>query len=244
MESQQQESLLTKLEIFAWRTHRFVSDRIGFFFQNHVISGFKNSVTGIKSIEDCFAFSQNFRSLWFNIRPMQDRTEFTEFLAYVKSRFTKLMNIMEIGTANGGTLFLFSQLAEPGGTVLSVDKYNFPKWKKILFRSFSDKVKVILIKGSSKDLDTVDLINDQVGEEKLDLLFIDADHTYLGVKRDFDRFAPCVKEGGVIAFHDIIPGRGNGVPAFYEKLKNKYESIDFKQKTFGWAGIGAIVYRK
>ncbi|MCL4480809.1 MAG: class I SAM-dependent methyltransferase [Candidatus Thermoplasmatota archaeon] len=244
MENKLHESLLTKLEISAWRSHRFLSDRIGFFFQKHVISEFKNRIIGINSIEDCYDFSQNFRSLWYNIRPMQDKAEFAGFVTYLRSRCTNLSKIMEIGTANGGTLFLFSQLAKPGGTVISVDKYNFPNWKKNLFRSFSDKVKIILIKGSSMDPNLLDIINSQVCNEKLDLLFIDADHTYLGVKRDFYRFAPCVKDGGIIAFHDIIPGRGNGVPAFYEELKSNYESVDFKSKTFGWAGIGTIVYRK
>lgn len=239
-----QESILTKLEIAAWRSHRFLSDRIGFFFQRHVISEFKKTIIGTNSIEDCFDLSQTFRSLWFNIRPMQDKTEFVGFVTYLRSRSTELSKIMEIGTANGGTLFLFSQLAKPGGTVISVDKYNFPNWKKNLFRSFSDKVKIILIKGTSMDPNILDVINNQLCNEKLDLLFIDADHTYLGVKRDFYRFAPCVKEGGIIAFHDIIPGRGNGVPTFYEELKSKYEAVDFKNKTFGWAGIGAIVYRK
>jgi predicted O-methyltransferase YrrM len=244
MESLQSKNLLTKMEILAWRTHRFLSDRIGFLFREHVISEFKNSVILGKSIGDSFDFAQNFRSLWFNIRPMQNKTEFTEFVSFLISRDTKLLNIMEIGTASGGTLFLFSQIAEPGGTVVSLDKYNFPNWKKSLFHSFSNKVNIILIKGNSIIPKTVDTINAQVGNHKLDLLFIDADHTYLGVKRDFDRFAPFVKEGGVIAFHDIIPGKGNGVPAFYGELRSKYESVEFKQNTFGWGGIGAIIYRK
>ena len=244
MESQLQESMLTKFEILAWRTHRFVSDKIGFLFGKHVISEFKKSFSGINSFEDRFDFAQNFRSLWFNIRPMQNKTEFTEFVSFLRSRGTILSNIMEIGTASGGTLFLFAQIADPGGSVVSVDKYAFPNWKKSLFRSFSDKVKIILINGSSIDPETADVMSAQVGNQKLDLLFIDADHTYLGVKRDFDCFAHYVKDGGIIAFHDIIPGRGNGVPVFYEELRHKYESIEFRQKTFGWGGIGAIVYRK
>ncbi len=196
MESQRQESIVTKIEILAWRTHGFVSDKIGFLFQKYVISEFKIGVKAIKSIGDSFDFSQNFRSLWFNKRPMQDKTEFIEFELFLRSKGVKLLNIMEIGTANGGTLFLFSQIAEPGGAVVSIDKYNFPNWKKSLFRLFSDKVKIVLIKGSSIDQKVVDNIKAQIGNIKLDLLFIDADHTYFGVKRDFNCFASFVKEGG------------------------------------------------
>ena len=41
--------------------------------------------------------------------------------------------------------------------------------------------------------------------EKLDFLFIDGDHSYDGVKADFEMYAPMVRPGGLIAFHDINP---------------------------------------
>jgi len=37
---------------------------------------------------------------------------------------------------------------------------------------------------------------------KIDFLFIDADHSYEGVKADFEAWSPKVKEDGIIAFHD------------------------------------------
>jgi predicted O-methyltransferase YrrM len=40
---------------------------------------------------------------------------------------------------------------------------------------------------------------------KVDFLFIDADHSYEGVKKDFEMYSPLVRKGGIIAFHDIIP---------------------------------------
>ena len=39
-------------------------------------------------------------------------------------------------------------------------------------------------------------------DPKVDLLFIDADHTYVSCKRDFVAWSPKVKRGGLIAFHD------------------------------------------
>jgi predicted O-methyltransferase YrrM len=38
--------------------------------------------------------------------------------------------------------------------------------------------------------------------EKISALFIDGDHSYLGVKRDIELYAPRVVPGGIIAFHD------------------------------------------
>lgn len=47
----------------------------------------------------------------------------------------------------------------------------------------------------------------------IDLLFIDADHSYEAVLRDFDDWSPFVKAGGVIAFHDawLTPPVGTDV---------------------------------
>ena len=66
------------------------------------------------------------------------------------------------------------------------------------------------------------LVNDNV-----DLLFIDADHSYDGVKHDF--------------FHDINPDRGNGVPKFFDELKKEYSFEEFRVKNYGWGGIGVII---
>ena len=38
-----------------------------------------------------------------------------------------------------------------------------------------------------------------------DLVFIDADHTFDGVARDYARYAPLAAHQGVIAFHDALP---------------------------------------
>lgn len=42
--------------------------------------------------------------------------------------------------------------------------------------------------------------------EPIAVLFIDGDHTYAGVKKDYDLWSPYVIEGGVIAFHDSTYG--------------------------------------
>ena len=39
--------------------------------------------------------------------------------------------------------------------------------------------------------------------DRLDLLFIDGDHSYEGVKRDWDAYKKFLAKGSVVAFHDI-----------------------------------------
>ena len=60
-------------------------------------------------------------------------------------------------------------------------------------------------------------------------MFIDGDHSFLGVVSDYALYSPLVKPGGVIAFHDIHPdyrmryGKHTGsyvgeVPLFWKAL--------------------------
>ena len=61
--------------------------------------------------------------------------------------------------------------------------------------------------------------------ESLDFLFIDADHTYEGVRQDFELYSPLVNPGGLIAIHDILP-RGDvpeiEVYRFWAEIKNSF----------------------
>jgi len=69
--------------------------------------------------------------------------------------------------------------------------------------------------------------------QPIDMLFIDGDHSYEGVKRDWSLFMPHVREFGIVVFHDTIwdikrslgqapkalVGRDMGVPRFVEELR-------------------------
>jgi len=57
-------------------------------------------------------------------------------------------------------------------------------------------------------------------------------------------YAPLVKRGGIIAFHDIVPGSPEnvgGVPKFWNEIKRNF---DFKEIVKDWNqngyGIGVI----
>lgn len=61
---------------------------------------------------------------------------------------------------------------------------------------------------------------------RIALLFIDADHSYEGVKADFDNFSPFVAPGGVVIFHDAYGENGEeqntpwpGVTRFCKELE-------------------------
>lgn len=54
--------------------------------------------------------------------------------------------------------------------------------------------------------------------DKVDVLFIDGDHSYEGARADFEKYEPFVKRDGLILMHDVLP-RQFGVRKFWEEIK-------------------------
>ena len=85
--------------------------------------------------------------------------------------------------------------------------------------------------GVTEQVEIIRKTSDQVAEnwtKTIDILFIDGDHSYDGVKRDWDLFAPHVREFGVVIFHDTLwdlrpdpqwSRRDMGVPRFVNELR-------------------------
>lgn len=79
-----------------------------------------------------------------------------------------------------------------------------------------------------------------------DLLFIDADHTYEGVKADHERYAPLVASGGIVAFHDASPKHTHreemGVRGYLASFMGS-QPADFNLHMIG-DEVGVAWYRK
>lgn len=197
------------------------------------------------SIEELLDFA--FNCCCGLIKPIQIRDEIAELLDILSKRKPKV--ILEIGTANGGTLFLFSRVASEEATLISVDlpggKFGggYPEWKIPLYKAFALPTQDIhLIRADSHDSKTLEIVKKILNGRKVDFLFIDGDHTYEGVRVDFEMYSPLVKRGGIIAFHDIVPGpeeNVGGVPRFWAELKN-YSNYRYREivKRFDQGGYG------
>jgi predicted O-methyltransferase YrrM len=78
----------------------------------------------------------------------------------------------------------------------------------------------------------------------VDFLFIDGDHQYEGVRKDYNLYSRLVRPGGLIAFHDIVPGDEElvgGVPRFWEEMKQSHKTSElvesWNQRAYG---IGVV----
>ena len=205
------------------------------------------------SLEDyvnlAFSPSEFFPYPWISISPTQVKEEITELLKILAKH--KPQTILEIGTARGGTLFLFTRVASLDARIISIDLPGgrfgggYPEWRIPLYESFAIHNQCMyLIRGDSHANSTLKKVKEILDGQGLSFLFIDGDHTYEGVKKDFEMYSNLVGEGGVIAFHDIVPGSHEsvgGVPRFWNEIKHQFDYVelvkDWKQRGFG---IGAI----
>jgi predicted O-methyltransferase YrrM len=209
----------------------------------------KAELQGCQSPKDYFDFATKY------LGHQQWRQEITGFLNFAIGE--KPVRICELGLFNGGTNLMLTHAIPSVRLVIGVDMHVRNESQLRYFANPSHKQ--IFITGRSCDSATLEKVRQALGTEKLDLLLIDADHSYAGVKQDFMNYRNFVRDGGVIAFHDIVQdhltrfkrdpacweGASSGeVYMFWQKLKPHYERtrefvIDYEQDG---CGIGALFY--
>ena len=176
----------------------------------------------------------------------------SELLSMLESaRQAKPKVIAEIGTARGATLLPWCRMAQ--AKVLSIDLEGgihgggYLPIRQRLYQEFTwgrPGVQLHLLQENSQSPATVAKAKEFLQNDAIDVLFIDGDHTYQGVKKDFELWSPLVRPGGLIFFHDILPHKTVEhceVDKLWAELKPRYPHAEFigdpKQ---GWAGIGML----
>ena len=185
------------------------------------------------------------------IKPQQMKSEIKQLIELLKPQ--KLRVIIEIGTMKGGTLFLFSKIAVNNAIIISIDlpraKFGggYPKYRIPLYSGFaSQNQRIFLIRADSHLQSTFKKVQNILKDKKVDLLYIDGDHTYTGVKNDFQMYKFFLGKQGNVVFHDIVqvPDQYVDVHKFWNEIKQEYE---FKEIVEDWdqkrAGIGYIKYK-
>jgi len=217
-----------------------------------IIAELKKKSENLKSIDEIVDFAFTIKQHDVDIQPIQIREEIKSLLEII-SKF-KPQNILEIGTAKGGTLFLFCKTAPPNSTIISMDLpegpfggVEYPDWKIPIFESFREKnQKIHLLRNNSHLSSSVKQVKKILRGEKLDFLFIDGDHSYEGVKQDFKNYSKLVKSGGIIVFHDINPGPEDlvgGVPKFWSEISTNYFVSEIKEEENPHSyGIGILFF--
>jgi cephalosporin hydroxylase len=166
---------------------------------------------------------------FMEFRPIQIRSEILELLERVRS--LRPATVLEIGSANGGTTILFSRIIEAGAKMISLD-LSFDEGRKEAVKILVGRgVDLHCLRADSHSADTVRAVQALLSSRPVDFLFIDGDHSYEGVRSDYQMYSPLVRGGGLIALHDVVPDFRTrfgvqtvvdvgGVPQFWEELKS------------------------
>jgi len=202
-----------------------------------------------QALSENFYYGPKFRPLQINLRAAQQKDEIIKLMTAVKNLAPKI--VLEIGTATGGTLFFWTQMAPPDALIISLDLpfghfgAGYISSKIKLYQSLArGEQKIELLRVDSHRATTKEKLAALLAGRKIDFLFIDGDHSYLGAKQDFDDYKEFVRPGGLIALHDIARTSAESeskVEILWDEIKNQYPSEEYiNDDQQGWAGIGVI----
>ena len=193
---------------------------------------------GEQSDEEALEFARTFRWRGGRIAPTQTPDEILWLLDRVRE--CKPRVIVEIGTDEGGTLFLWSRIAPGDAVIVAIDSRPLGLLGRlsayaIVRRGFARKQQRIelLFGRDSHDSVTVEELSRVLSDAPIDFLFIDGDHSYEGVKQDYQRYSPFVRPGGFVALHDIAAADAPGVARFWSELCETHRTEERVDSIYG-----------
>lgn len=138
-----------------------------------------------------------------HFRAFQKRGEILALLRSLEGRPPR--RLLEIGGALGGTLVLLCRAAAEDARILSIDS-GYTEAQAVVLPSLAGAERSLTcLRADSRAPETLERVRDWLDGEKLDLLFIDGDHSLKGVSADFAKYSKLVRPGGAVVFHDIVP---------------------------------------
>jgi SAM-dependent methyltransferase len=167
----------------------------------------------------------------FNLKLQQIPEEYSSFLLFLK----KLNNnsYLELGVGQGGSFLVNSLFQEKCKIFHAVDSLHYMGvdssrfWdQEILIKKRVNEILQIKKDSSAKffNMSTDDFFIQN--ENTYDLIFIDADHSYEGVKKDYENSLKILNPGGYLIFHDIA-NDGVGVKKLWLELDNSKKIDEF-----------------
>lgn len=144
--------------------------------------------------------------MMFNI--VQNREEITWMAEEVKKIEPK--HILEIGTERGGSMYIWDKISYRGKRIaVDMCDEHTKMFRELAFKKAGTFNNITFIEANSHHKETYDKVVKALAGAKVDFLFLDGDHSYEGVKQDFEMYSPLVREGGLIGFHDVIESEQN-----------------------------------
>lgn len=179
-----------------------------------------------------------------NLRLQQIPEEYSQLLTFFKN--TNIKNYLELGVALGGSFFLnsiFLQKTLQISHCVDCLAYKDVPWVQQTYEKINSKIERLKQFFPDKEFYFFNETTDDFflkNTQKYDCIFIDADHEYDSVKKDYENSLKSLNNGGYLIFHDISNTR-TGVESCWKEIKNKHGEIyEFCHETVKNCGIGVI----
>ncbi|WP_414530442.1 class I SAM-dependent methyltransferase [Nodularia chucula] len=206
-------------------------------------SKFQNLLSQCQTNEEVFMLTQKI------IPSAQVKSEILALIDFLNINAPS--SYLEIGLSTGGTHFLIRYLCPSIKNSIGID---IDIQNTHIIDTLTQTSSFHYLQGRSDSQETLKSLGILLKPNTLDILFIDGDHSFEGVKRDFEYYSRFVRDGGFIVFHDIVADHNQrwgkptdkwsgGVPDFFREISKKYLSHEFveDQNQDGY-GIGVIIY--
>ena len=164
---------------------------------------------------------------------------------------------VEIGSASGWSACMIGSAmkANDSGMLYAIDPHSVTKWND---GTLVDTYPVIRANVAKLGLEKYVTIERKTSEEaakdwklKVDMIFIDGDHSYEGVKRDWELFLPHLSPFSIAVFHDTIWEVGEvdeqyrrsdmGVPKFVDELRQQGYPVVTSPRNCGVSIVQPVV---
>ena len=126
-------------------------------------------------------------------------------LKFILERFIELQPtaFMMVGPGPLHDFNLFKNLMPEGSLAMGIDYRVYLEWLAV--PDLTSPYKLWLIPTGSDNPVSEERVSTILNGRKLDLLFIDGDHSEYFVQNDWDRYSKFVRPGGMVVFHDYNP---------------------------------------
>mgnify|MGYP001205516727 FL=1 len=156
----------------------------------------------------------------------QNKEEIHEFINYVIENIEEKKKCLEIGLGHfGSTHFIFRELFDE---VITIEK-DFSRVRLFVDNLIKYDENYNLnnsrfVHGYSYEPSTIHKVEQILGDNLLDMLFIDGNHSYQDILTDYLIYKNFLKPGGYLVVHDYMwPFNDYEIKRFIDSLKGKYD---------------------